>query len=86
MNQSTGNQAMIKLKAIEPLYASWEEPNAHRIRAEGKDGVAQVEKGRRHSSIVIAQNLRGAVHEWRELSYYDLSETTRQLLELWFGS
>ena len=85
MSQTSKNQALLKLKAIEPLYASWEEPNAHRIRAEGKDGVAQVEKGRRHSSIVISQNLRGAVHEWRDLSYYDLSETTSQLLEHWFG-
>jgi len=70
---------------LEPLYAPWVEPDAHRIKGERKDDPARVVKGRRPSRIIIAQNLRGAVREWREAFYAGASDTTRQLLEHWFG-
>lgn len=63
------NDAAINLSALEPLYAPWEEPNAHRVRADGVDQSTRIVKQRRRSNIEIAQNLRAAVREWRE-GYY----------------
>lgn len=70
--------------ALEPLFAPWDEPNAHRIRGEKRTNAARVVKGRRPSSITIAQNLRRDVREWRELGYVNGCETTRHLLGHWF--
>jgi len=70
--------------ALSPLFAAWEEPNRHRVRATKGEG-AEVRQGRRPSALVIAQNLRAAVKEWRELGYYSASDTTRHLLDHWFG-
>lgn len=74
----------VKAEALEPLYAAWEEPDRHRVRADRGEG-AVVKKGRRPSNIVIAQNLRAAVKEWRDNGYFAASETTRHLLNHWFG-
>ncbi|MBI4384967.1 MAG: DEAD/DEAH box helicase family protein [Nitrospinae bacterium] len=71
--------------ALEPLYKSWEEPDAHRIRSEEPGAPAKIVKGRRKSPVVIAQNLRAEVSQWRESSYFGVSDTTRYLLEYWFG-
>ncbi|MGH7170249.1 MAG: DEAD/DEAH box helicase family protein [Gemmataceae bacterium] len=46
---------------------------------------AKIIKGRRPSPILMAQNIRGAVREWREAFYADASDTTRQLLDHWFN-
>jgi type III restriction enzyme len=75
---------LINTAALEPLFLPWEEPNAHRVRAKDRDQPAEAVKGRRSSSIVIAQNIRGFVRQWRETGYPDASDTTRHLLDYWF--
>ena len=76
--------AALNLSALEPLFAPHEEPNLHRVRV--KDGQPAVAKrGRRPSPIVIAQNLRRYVKEWRETDYPGASDTTRELLHHWFA-
>jgi len=73
----------VNLSALEPLFAPHEEPNLHRVRAhEGQP--AEAKRGRRPSAIVIAQNLRRFVREWRETDYPGASDTTRELLHHWF--
>lgn len=78
--------ATINLAALEPLYAPADEPNRHRAPALTPDGPAQVLNGRRPSSILIANNLRHALDEWRQNYYFGASETTRELLNYWFQS
>lgn len=74
----------INLAALEPLYAPWEEPNQHRTRAEQSGDPALIQKGRRPSSIAIANNLRHALSEWRAADYVGASDTTRELFTHWF--
>ena len=74
----------IKASALEPLFAAWEEPNKHRVRAESGEGAVE-RAGRRPSGLAIAHNLRGAVKEWRDNYYFGASDTTRYLLNHWFG-
>jgi len=50
---------IINAKAIQPLYKPWAMPDHHRLQG----GV--IKGGRRPSGIVVAQNLRAAVREWR---------------------
>lgn len=76
---------VINIGALEPLYNSWEEPNSHRIRADRPGDPAKIIKGRRPSTITIAQNLRSEISQWRESSYFGVSDTTRHLLDHWFG-
>lgn len=71
--------------ALEPLFAPWEEPHSHRVRAEREGEPAKIVKGRRSSPIVIAQNIRGEVREWRAAFYAGASDTTRHLLDHWFN-
>ncbi|MBI5715697.1 MAG: DEAD/DEAH box helicase family protein [Chloroflexi bacterium] len=78
-------QPVIHLSALEPLYLPWDEPNSHRVRAEKADQPAQILKGRRPSTITIAQNLRQSVSEWRQNDYPGASDTSRELLLHWFG-
>lgn len=75
---------VINQAALEPLFAPWEEPNQHRVRAKREGESAQAVKGRRPSPIVVAQNIRGMVREWREAGYGGASDTTRYLLSHWF--
>jgi len=75
---------IINPAALEPLFAPHEEPNFHRVRAEKQGEPAKVEKGRRPSSITIANNLRSFVKNWREADYTGASDTTRELLFHWF--
>ncbi|MGQ9872272.1 DEAD/DEAH box helicase [Leptodesmis sp.] len=70
---------------LEPLFAPWQEPNAHRVRAEKSGDPAVVKQGRRASSIEVVNNLRAAVREWREAFYIGASDTTIQLLNHWFN-
>ncbi|MBI4667473.1 MAG: DEAD/DEAH box helicase family protein [Nitrospinae bacterium] len=79
------SEIIINKSALAPLYKSWEEPNAHRVRSKDKDAPAEIAKGRRPSSIVIAHNLRAMIKEWRENGYFGASDTTRHLLNHWFG-
>jgi type III restriction enzyme len=77
-------QLTINTAALGPLFAAWEEPNKHRVRADRGDGSVE-RPGRRPSGIIIAQNLRAEVKQWRDNFYYGASETTRHLLNHWFG-
>lgn len=70
--------------ALEPLFLPWDEPNAHRVRAKSKEMPAEIVRGRRASPIVLAQNIRGFVRQWRDTGYPDASDTTRHLLDYWF--
>jgi type III restriction enzyme len=76
---------LLNSSALEPLFAPWEEPDSHRVRVDKERESAKIIKGRRPSSIVIAQNIRGAVREWREGFYSGASDTTRHLLDHWFN-
>ncbi len=76
---------IINLSALEPLYQPHEMPTHHRIRAKKEGEPAEVINGRRPSGIIIAQNLRRYVAEWRETDYAGASDTTRELLYHWFG-
>ncbi|MEN8443862.1 MAG: DEAD/DEAH box helicase family protein [Cyanobacteria bacterium J06555_13] len=80
MTSSTLNPA-----TLEPLFAPWEEPNAHRVRAEKAGDPAGVSPSRRSSPIDLVDNLRAAVREWREAFYVGASDTTRHLLNHWFN-
>lgn len=77
-------QLTIRSESLEPLFGAWEEPEKHRVKRADREG-AEVRKGRRPSTITIAQNLRAAVKEWRDNFYFGASETTRYLLNHWFG-
>ncbi len=77
-------QLTIKTDALEPLFAAWEEPDKHRVRADSGEGAVE-RKGRRTSGIAIAQNLRAMVKEWRDNFYFGASDTSRHLLNHWFG-
>jgi hypothetical protein len=44
----------IRAEALDPLFASWEEPNKHRVRADSGEGAVE-RKGRRPTGIAIAQ-------------------------------
>ncbi|UBF27595.1 DEAD/DEAH box helicase family protein [Kovacikia minuta CCNUW1] len=70
---------------LEPLFAPWQEPNAHRVQAEKSGDPAVVKQGRRASAIEVVNNLRAAVREWREAFYIGASDTTIQLLNHWFN-
>ena len=70
---------------LEPLFAPWAEPNAHRVRAEKAGDPAVIVQGRRASPIDLVGNLRSAVRDWREAFYIGASDTTIQLLNHWFG-
>jgi len=76
--------SIINPAALEPLFALHEEPNFHRVRAEKPGEPAKVVKGRRRSSITVANNLRSFVRAWRESDYAGASDTTRELLFHWF--
>ena len=86
MSNTSVNTAdpIVNPTALESLYAPWEEPTSHRVRADKRDGPAKVVIYRRPSPITIVNNLRMAVREWREAYYVGASETTRQLLVHWF--
>lgn len=75
---------IVNTAALERLYAPWEQPNAHRVRAQREGAPAEIKQGRRASTIAIVQNLRQAVAEWREAQYAGVSDTSRELLVHWF--
>ncbi len=70
---------------LDPLFSPWQEPNAHRVRAEKSGDRAVVKQGRRASPMDLVNNLRAAVREWREAFYIGASDTTIQLLNHWFN-
>jgi type III restriction enzyme len=74
----------VRSEALEPLFAAWEEPNRHRVRARDREG-AEIRDGRRPSPVIIAQNLRAELKQWRDNFYFGASDTSRHLLNHWFG-
>jgi type III restriction enzyme len=75
---------VINPAALEPLFAPWDEPNKHRVRAPVAGQPPQIKMYRRRSPIRLVNTLREAVKEWRDLGYPGASETTQQLLGHWF--
>jgi len=74
----------INTDALGPLFAPWEEPNAHRVRADVEGEPARIVRQRRPSPITLAQNIRAEVRQWREAFYAGASDTSRYLLNHWF--
>ena len=70
--------------ALEPLFGPADVPNRHRVKAQKAGAPAEVIKGRRPSSIAIAQNLRQEMDDWRLADYAGASSTSRELLFHWF--
>lgn len=74
---------VVNTAALEPLFAPWEEPDKHRVRAQAGH-PPEIRTYRRPSPIKLVNPLRAAVKEWRELNYFGASDTTRYLLSHWF--
>ena len=83
MSAAAPGSPVVNTGALERLFAPWEEPDRHRIRA-GKGAPPEVVNFRRPSPIPLANRLRPFVREWREANYYGASDTTRELLGHWF--
>src|SRR4051812_35046874 len=77
-------ETTLNLDAVSPLYAPWEEPTAHRARADHSGKAVPVIARRRPSKLSVVNALRGLVREWRENEYPGASKTTRTLLHYWF--
>ena len=78
------SETIVNPGALEPLFGPSDTPSHHRVRSKTAGAPAEVIKGRRPSNIVIAQNLRRGVAEWREAQYGGASDTTIELLNHWF--
>src|SRR5437867_3584371 len=78
-------EAIVNRSALEPLFGPSDIPTHHRVRAKTAGGPAEVVKGRRPTPIVIAQNLRRELADWRDAQYGGASDTTIELLHHWFG-
>ncbi|MBW7909561.1 MAG: DEAD/DEAH box helicase family protein, partial [Kiritimatiellae bacterium] len=75
---------VINTAALEPLFAPWEEPNKHRVRASTPGQPPETKTYRRRSPVKLVNPLREAVKEWGDLGYPGASGTTQQLLAHWF--
>lgn len=84
MTSETEEFSVINTASLEPLFAPWEEPNKHRVRATKKGLPPEIKTYRRPSPITMVNPLRAAVREWREFNYPGASDTTRELLGYWF--
>lgn len=83
MSAAAPRSPVVNTGALERLFAPWEEPDKHRVRA-GKGAPPEVRALRRPSPIPLANRLRPSVREWREANYYGASDTTRELFGHWF--
>lgn len=79
----TSTSSITEISGLDPLFNAWDEP--HRYRGKSKSGPAQIREGRRPSPIVIVQNLRAELSQWRNSGYPGTSATSRELLNYWFG-
>ena len=86
MTTQRHNGIQVNPAALEPLFMPWEFPCAHRQRAEVEGEPAKIVQQRRSTTIVIANNLRAAVRDFRDSQYAGVSDTTRELLYYWFES
>jgi type III restriction enzyme len=78
------DQPFLNLAALEPLFAPWEEPNKHRVRADKKGLPPEIKTYRRRSPIQMVNPLRAELRDWRQYNYPGASDTTRELLSYWF--
>ena len=83
-NEAEGSAMEFNRAALEPLFMPWEFPNAHRRRADKDGQPPKTAQRRRPSPIVIANNLRAQVRDFRDSRYAGASDTTRELLHHWF--
>lgn len=74
----------LNLDSVSPLYAPWEEPVAHRARADQPGKPALVVARRRPSKLPVVNTLRDLVRDWRKNEYPGVSKTSRTLLHFWF--
>lgn len=74
----------LNLDSVSPLYAPWEEPTAHRGRADQTGRPAPVVARRRPSKKPVVNTLRALVRDWREQGYPGASSTSQMLLAYWF--
>ena len=74
---------VVNVEALQPLFAPWEEPDKHRVRAE-RGFPPEIKTYRRGSPNRLVNPLRAVVKEWRELNYPGAGDTTRALLHYWF--
>lgn len=74
---------VVNIEALQPLFAPWEEPDKHRVRAK-KGFPPEIKTYRRGSPNRLVNPLRAVVKEWRELNYPGAGDTTRALLTYWF--
>lgn len=84
MTNNNLENTRIKADALEPLFEPWDEPTCHRIKNPTPGAPALIHKKRRPSPIILVQNLRSEVRQWREGFYVGASDTTRELLGHWF--
>ena len=84
-NPTPDANTRIKKEAVEPLYLPWEVPNKHRVKPKRDGDRAEVVNGRRSSPVPKVNALRRAVSDWREAYYPGASDTSRELLDFWFG-
>jgi len=82
--QSQSGALEFNSAALEPLFMPWEFPKAHRQRADRDGQPPKIVDRRRPSPIMIANNLRAAVRDFRDSNYAGASETSRELLIYWF--
>jgi len=78
-------EAGVKKESVEPLYLPWDAPNKHRVKAKRDGDKAEVVNGRRPSPVPKVNALRRDVSDWRDTGYPGASDTSRELLEFWFG-
>lgn len=83
-DDAAAEELVINTAALEPLFAPWEEPNKHRVRASTPGQPPEIKTYRRPSPVRLVNPLREAVKEWRDLGYPGASATTQQLLAHWF--
>ena len=83
-DDSAADDLVINTAALERLFAPWEEPSKHRVRASTPGQPPEVKTYRRPSPVRLVNPLREAVKEWRDLGYPGASATTQQLLAHWF--
>ena len=84
MPTDTTTKPLNLVDSIQPLYAPWEEPTAHRSRADERGKPAPIIARRRPSKKPVVNTLRGLVREWREQNYPGASATSQLLLGYWF--
>lgn len=84
MSSDEQQELVINTAALEPLFAPWEEPNKHRVRASTPGQPPEIKTYRRRSPVKLVNPLREVVKEWRDLGYPGASETTQELLAFWF--